>query len=421
MSRNIITALDVGSSTVATVVAEKRKGDERLRILGIGIAPALGVRRGAVVDLEDAISSIRASVQEARRSSGYHIKSSWLAVGGSHVSVASSRGVVAVSRADGEISREDVRRAIAAAEAFIPKNANKEILHMIPRDFKVDHESGIKDPVGMHGIRLEADVLMIECSLPFLKNLFKCVEAAGVRIDDYVFGPLAASEAVLTKRQKELGVLLLDIGGGTASFMVFEEGVPIHAGVIPIGGKHITNDVAIGFRTHVDSAENIKVALGSCVPGEVPKRDTVRLVDFAPADIPAAVVSDDHAGVYARRELAEIVEARLRDIFELVQKELKKINRTQLLPAGIILTGGSSLLPGIVELARREVKLPAETGVPYAFEETVDKKAAPILATSLGLLQWADRQQHEKTLPWVSRFARRTERTWLKWMKSLLP
>ncbi|OGZ98433.1 MAG: cell division protein FtsA [Candidatus Sungbacteria bacterium RIFCSPHIGHO2_02_FULL_47_11] len=421
LSRNIITALDVGSSTVTTVVAERRKGEERPRILGIGIAPSFGVRRGAVVDLEDAISSIRASVHEARRSSGYHIKSAWLAVGGSHVSVASSRGVVAVSRADGEISHEDVRRAIAAAEAFIPKNANKEILHMIPRDFKVDHEAGIKDPVGMHGIRLEADVLIIECSIPFLKNLFKCVEAAGLRIDDYVFGPLAASEAALTKRQKELGVFLLDIGGGTASFMVFEEGVPIHAGVIPLGGKHITNDVAIGFRTHVDSAENIKVALGSCMPGEISKRDTVRIADFAPADIPEAVVSDDYAGVYTRRELAEIIEARLRDIFELVQKELKKINRTQLLPAGLVLTGGSSLVPGIVEFARREVKLPVDLGVPYVFEEAIDKKTAPVLVTCLGLLQWADKQQHEKGLPWLSRFTRKTERMWLRWVKSLLP
>lgn len=320
LSRNIITALDVGTSTVQTVVAEKRRGEENLKILGVGIVPAHGIRRGAVIDIEDATLSIRRSIEEAKRSSGIPIKSVWLALGGSHVSVSSSRGVVAVSRADGEISPEDVRRAITAAESFIPKNPNKEIIHMIPRDFKVDNEVGIKDPVGMHGVRLEVDTLIIECSTPFLKNILKCANLAGLKVEDYVFAPYAASEAVLTKRQKELGVMLLDIGGGTASFIVFEEGVPIHAGVIPIGGNHITNDIAIGLRTHVDVAEQIKLAFGSCLPSGAPKRDSIRLADFIEGD----------EGSYSRKELAEIMEARLRDIFELVQKELKKINRAVL-------------------------------------------------------------------------------------------
>jgi cell division protein FtsA len=417
--RNIITALDVGSSTITTVVAEKKRGDENLHILGIGIAPSAGIRRGIVVDLEDSISSIRESITEARRASGYPIKSAWLAIGGTHVSVASSRGVVAVSRADGEISHEDVRRAIAAAETFIPKNPNKELLHMMPRDFKVDHESGIKDPVGMHGVRLEADVLIFECSASFLKNLLKCVESAGLHVEDYVFGPLAASEAVLTKRQKELGVLLLDIGGGTASFIVFEEGVPLHAGVVPIGGKHITNDVAIGFRTHVDNAEDIKIALGSCLPGEVPKRDVVRLADFVSKDIPEAVDVADQ--VYARRELAEIIEARLRDIFELVQKELKKINRAQLLPAGVVLVGGSALIPGIIDLTKREIKLPAELGIPYAFAQVTDKNIAPLLATSFGLIQWADTRGGRSGFSLMKGFTHSGQSSLIKWFKSLLP
>ena len=267
------------------MVAEKQRGESNLRILGIGIAPSSGVRRGVIVDLEDAAGAIRQSVQAAERTSGLNLKSVCVAVGGSHISVGYSKGVVAVSRADGEISPEDVRRAIAAAEPFVTRNPNKSILHMIPRDFKVDNEAGVKDPIGMHGVRLEVDTLIIECSASFLKNLFKCVEASGLSVRDYVFAPLAASYAILNKRQRELGVMLLDIGGGVASFIVFEEGVPMHAGVVPIGGNLITNDVAIGFRTHVDVAERIKLAYGSCLPNELPKRESIRLAEFIPEEI----------------------------------------------------------------------------------------------------------------------------------------
>lgn len=411
MPRNIITALDVGTSTVQTVVAEKKRGEEGLRVLGIGLAPSSGVRRGVVVDLEDATSAIRRSAAEAQRVSNVPVRSVWLALGGSHISVSSSRGVVAVSRADGEISPEDVRRAIAAAETFVPKNPNKEIVHMIPRDFKVDHESGIKDPVGMHGVRLEVDTMIIECSSPFLKNLFKCVEGAGLKVEDYVFSPLAAAEAVLSKRQKELGVMLLDIGGGTASFVVFEEGVPIHAGVLPLGGNHITNDVAIGFRTRVDIAEQVKLTYGSCLPGDAPKRDNIRLAEF----------NQQETAQYSRRELAEIVEARLRDIFELLQKELKKIDRAELLPAGVVLTGGSSLLPGLTELTKREMKLPVEVGMPQEFLGSVEEGVAPSLAVSLGILKWADLNAKVPGPGWGGHLVRMEKSSFIRWLKSLLP
>ena len=411
MPRNIITALDVGTSTVQTVVAERKKGNGGLRILGMGIAPSYGLRRGVVVDLGETIASIRSSVEEARKSSAVPIKSVWLAIGGSHVSVTSSRGVVAVSRADGEISSEDARRAIAAAETFIPKNPNKEILHIIPRDFKVDNESGIKDPVGMHGVRLEVDALIIECGTPFLKNLFKCVESSGLHVEDYVFSALAASEAVLTKRQKELGVVLLDLGGGTSSFIVHEEGVPVHAGVLPIGGGHITGDVAIGFRTNPDAAERIKVAYGSCLPAEAGKREVVRLAEYVEGD----------AASYSRKELAEIVEARLKDVFELLHKELKKIDRVELLPAGVVLVGGSSLLPGMVELTKREVRLPVELGKPVDFLEALDESIAPSFATVLGVLKWAEAKRNESGYRWSASLAGSHNPAWLRWIRSLLP
>lgn len=410
MPRNIITSLDIGTSTVQTVVAERKKGSGTFRILGIGVAPSRGVRRGLIVDMGDAMASIRQSVEEAKKSAGVPVKSAWLAVDGSYITVASSRGVVAVSRADGEISREDTNRALDAAEQFLPKNPNRGILHLVPRDYKVDSESGIKNPVGMHGIRLEVDALVIEYSIPALKTLLKCVEGAGTRVEDYVFAPFAAAEAVLSKRQKELGVMLLDIGGGTSSFIVYEEGVPIHAGVIPIGGNHITNDIAIGFKTQVDIAEEIKNVYGSCLPSEMSKREIIRLAEFV----------EGEESVYSRKELAGIVEARLCDIFELIGKELKKIGRTELLPAGIILIGGTALIPGIKELARREVKLPSELGSPEEFMSALSPESAPSFATACGTIKWAAARLEEPSFRWWGGGIS-GRNPLFRWLRSLLP
>lgn len=422
MARNIIAALDIGTSTVETVIAETLRGEDAPRVLGVGIVPSSGVRKGIVIDLGEVMASIRRSVEEARKASGVSVRSVWLAVGGSHVSVSSSKGVVAVSRADGEISPEDVRRVINAAESFVAKNPNKELLHIIPRDFRVDNESGIKDPVGMHGVRLEVDTLIVECSAPFLKNILKCVEGAGFIVEDYVFSPLAASRAVLTKRQKELGVMLLDIGGGTASFVVYEEGVPLHAGVVPIGGGNITNDIAIGFRTHVDVAEQIKKAYGSCLHDAFTKRDTIRMAEFLSEDHMMLQGKTAEAGSYSRRELAEMVSLRLQDLFEVLQKELKKVGRSGLLPAGVILVGGTSLLPGLAEVTKRELKLPVEYGRPQDFFDGIDEKIAPSFATALGLVQWAHGKTHEpEEATFTSKMLRAREHPFMKWLRSLLP
>ncbi|MBI3273761.1 MAG: cell division protein FtsA [Candidatus Colwellbacteria bacterium] len=423
MTRAIITALDIGTSTVQTVVAEKKKGEEGLRILGIGMASAAGIRRGAVADQGDAMLSIRKAVDEARKSSGVPIKNVSLSVGGAQISVSSSRGVVAVSRADGEISPEDVRRSITAAESFVTRNPNKEIVHIIPRDFKIDNENGIKDPIGMHGVRLEVDSLIIENSVSSLKNLFKCVEGAGLKINDYLFSPLAASHAVLSKRQKELGVMLLDIGGGTASFMVFEEGVPIHAGVIPIGGAQVTNDIAIGLRVHVDAAERIKIAHGSCLPESLSKRETIKLADFAQKEIFGDSASQNHEllGSFPRFQLAEIIEARLQDLFELLQKELKKIGRAELLPAGVVLVGGSATIPGIVELTKREMKLPVEIGVCREYQHAVDERLASAFSTVFGVLIFADTKSNGVANQWEKHLSHFQHSPFLKWLQSFLP
>lgn len=409
--RSIIVALDIGTTTIQTVVAERAPEGEKLRILGVGIAPSAGVRRGAVVDIPEAASAVRKSADAAGRASGVAVKSVWVAVDGSHVTVSSQRGVVAVSRADQEISPEDVRRALAAAETFVPKNQNKEIIHMIPRDFKVDREAGIKDPVGMHGVRLEVDALIIECSASYLKNMFKCVEAARLGVEDYVFAPLAAAEAVLTKRQKELGVVLVDIGGGSSSFVVYEEGVPMHAGVVPIGGNHITGDIAIGLRTHIDIAEEIKRSYGACLAAALPRKDTVRLAEFMP----------ESEETYSRRELVEIISARLQDLFELLQKELRKVNRVRLLPAGVVLVGGSSLIPGMVALTRAEMGLPAEQGMPSSFEPIPDETQGPPLAAALGVARWASSRSSHAPSQWNEYVSHISSHPWLKWLRSFLP
>lgn len=410
--RDIITALDVGTAMVQTVVAERVPDRDALQILGIGVAPSAGVRRGAVIDVDDAGAAIRQSVAQARKTAGVAIKSVWVGVDGAHVSSASVRGVVAVSRADQEIAPEDVQRALAAAESFIPKNRNKEALHIIPREFRVDNEPGVRDPIGMHGVRLEAEALVIECASVHLRSLFKAVESAGLRVADYVFSPLAAAETVLSRRQKELGVILLDIGGGVSSFIVFEEGVPVHAGVIPIGGNHITGDVAIGFRTHMDVAEQIKLAYGTCMVADLPKRDSIRLAEFIP----------DQEEVFSRRTLTEIVEARLQDLFELLQKELRRINRVRLLPGGVVLVGGSSLIPGILPLTKRELGLPVEQGVVQGFLPVLDEARGPHLTAALGVARWAAVKRRGPESGWARHIPYAGGQVWfIRWLKSLLP
>ncbi|TSC68173.1 MAG: Cell division protein ftsA [Parcubacteria group bacterium Gr01-1014_66] len=396
-----------------TVIAEPREDKHAPRILGVGVAPSAGMRRGIIVDVEDAKDAIRFSFAEAQKNAGVTLRSVWVGLEGIGASVSSSKGIVAVSRADGEIVPEDVRRAIAAAETFMPRAQNKEILHLIPREFRVDQESGVSDPVGMHGVRLEADTLIIEYPAALLKNVLKCVEEAGARVENYVFSPLASAEILLSRRQKELGVMVLDIGGGTASFIVFDEGFPLHAGVLPIGGTQITNDLAIGLRTHVDIAERIKCVYGSCLPESFGKKEVIKLAEFIPQE----------TALVARRELAEMVEARLGDIFELLQKELKKVNRKQLLPGGVILTGGSSLIPGLVELTKRELGLPVELGTVSLQEGYgVDSDMFPFLTTAFGIVAWADASLKGSVRGSLYDRARYfTSSNVMRWLKSFLP
>lgn len=322
--------LDVGSSNVRAVILQKFKEEERPRVMGVGLVPSFGIRRGIVADVEETIRSIGGAVKNAERTSGIPVARAVVSVGGSHIRYQESQGVVAIGRADGEITAEDVMRSLTAAET-ISLPSNTEIIHVMPRSFTVDDQKDVKDPVGMNGIRLEVNAMLILGTIPVMKNLTKCVYQAGVEIDDIVFSGLAASRAALNKRQKELGVILVDMGGGTTNFSVYEEGELVQIGVIPIGGGHITNDVAIGLRTSIDVAEKVKMNYGSALPNEINKKDQINLAE----------IDQNEEGDVSRHHVAEIIEARLEEIFTLIDKELRKTGRSGMLPAGAILVGGS--------------------------------------------------------------------------------
>ncbi|TSC53632.1 MAG: cell division protein FtsA [Parcubacteria group bacterium LiPW_39] len=369
----IIVGLDVGTCHIRVVAAQIREG-ALPQILGVGKAVSGGMRKGVVVDMEEVVKNIKEAVQMAERISGAKIEDVFVNIGGSHVSCRSSRGVIAVSRADGEISEEDKQRAISAAKA-VSIQPNREILHVLPRRFIVDSQEAIKDPVGMQGVRLEVDALIVEGATPFIKNLIKCVHEADLDENGLLLSPLADSQAVLNKRQKELGVLLLDFGGGTSGLVVYEEGDIMHCQILPVGSTHITNDIAIGLRIPIETAEKIKLEYGSALPDTVGKKETIDLTKLGEPE-----------GQVSRYQVAEIIEARVSEILDLVHKELKKIDRAGLLPAGIVLVGGGAKLPGLVELTKEKLKLPVQIGMPEGLEGVADQINDPTFATVCGLI-----------------------------------
>lgn len=395
-SYEILVGLDVGTTAIRVVIGKKDVPGQPPSIIGVGEARAQGIRRGMIVDIEEAVSSISQALEKSERMTGIPIDHAVVSVNGGHVSCLESHGVIAVSRADGEITENDIVRVIDASQAIqIP--TNREILHVIPKEFIVDGQDGIKDPVGMTGIRLEADSQIIEASIPFIKNLTKCVMQAGIDVDDLVLAPLATAQAVLTKRQKELGVVLIEMGGGTTGLVVFEEGELLHAAILPIGSDHITNDLAIGLRCAVDVAELVKLEYGAAQPGGVKKDEEINL----------GKIQKGEEGKISRHHVAEIIEARLEEIFELVNKTLKSIGRDGQLPAGAILTGGGAKLRGITELAKKELRLPVQIGFPQNISTIIDRVDDPAYATAVGLVLWANDFLAQNPKAGLSRFAKK--------------
>lgn len=411
MADNTICSIDIGSHSVYTIVARK-KDDLLPQIIGVGFAKSSGIRQGVIVDSEEARAAISESVRTAERVSAVKISRAVVSIGGRHISAVPSKGVIAVSRADGEISADDIDRVISEAKTFALPN-NREIIHVIPREFIVDGDGGIKDPLGMRGVRFEVDSLVVSGASMYIKNLISVLNDMGIEVEEITLDALASSKATLSKRQKELGVVCLDIGGGTTGVTVYEEGDLIQTSVVPLGGAHITNDLAIGLRIPVDVAENIKLEYGSAITSEVGKRD---IIDLSYID------SSEHGNIF-RREVCVIMEARLSEIFELANKELKKIGKEAFLPGGVVLVGGCAKIPHVVDLAKQKMRLPVQIGFPREVTGIVERVDDPSYATALGLIFLAmeeRRDARESFMPAIPSL-NNSVRQMQKWFRAFLP
>jgi len=377
---NLLAGLDIGSTTIRLAVAQPTDA-QSLSVVGLAEVPSEGINRGVVTSIEDAVTAISSCLEKAERMLGVPVEHVLVSINGNHIVSQASRGVIAVSKPNGEIGEDDVTRVVEAAQA-VAVPPNYEIIHVLPRSYSVDNQPGIKDPIGMTGVRLEVEAQIIQGQSAQIKNLTKCVYRTGVDIDDLVLGVLANAEAVVSKRQKELGVAVVNIGGSTTSLLVCEEGDPMHAVVLPVGSGHITNDIAICLRTSIDVAERLKIDYGQAIPEEINKREEIDLGDFS-----------NEEGRVSRKQVAEIIEARLEDIFDLIDKELNRIGRSGKLPAGVVLTGGGAKLPGLLELAKKKFRLPASLGYALDVASPLEKVNDIAFTTAIGLLRWSVNQQ----------------------------
>jgi cell division protein FtsA len=376
-----LVGLDVGTSNVCAVVAESLD-EGGLDIVGIGMAESRGIKRGVVVNLEAAVDSIKKAIEEAELMAGIEVDSVHLALSGPHIKGFNSRGVVAVAGKNREIMREDVRRAIDAAKA-VALPTGREILHVLPQDFVVDEQDGIGAPVGMTGARLEVNVHVVTGTVSSTQNIVACVNRAGVTVADMAIEQLAAAEAVLTADEKELGVALVDIGGGTADLAIFERGSLWHTGVVAVGGDHFTSDIAVGLRTPIPDAEKVKRKHGCALSSMVDEDDTIEV----------ASVGGRKPRLMPRRILSEILQPRAEEIFHLVWDEIRRAGYEQSLNSGIVLTGGGSILEGMPEIAEQIFDLPIRRGFPGGVGGLADHVNSPTFATPVGLVLYAHRNR----------------------------
>ena len=376
MQERVIVGIDVGTTKICVLVGELDR-DGKLNIVGVGTCPSQGLRRGVVVNIEETVTSIAAALDRAERLSGKKITSAYVGIAGSHIESENSKGFVAISPSHRDIVQNDISRAIEVARAIaIP--ANREVIHVIPRGYVVDGQEGIKNPIGMSGFRLEVETHIITGAVSSINNLIKCVHKAQVEIEDLVLEPLASSEAVLADGETDLGVALVDIGGGTTDIAVFTDGAIWQSVVLPIGGNHVTNDIAIGLRLPFAVAEELKITYGHCDPAAIDDDDMIDLSQFMP----------DCNDLVPRKLLAEIIQARVEELFSMVHEEIKKAGYDGLLPAGLVVTGGCAELPGIINLAGQTLDLPARIGSPLGLHGLADSISRPAYATAVGLLLW---------------------------------
>ncbi len=379
--KNLIVGLDIGTSKIAAIVGEV-SADGEIEIIGIGHHRSRGLKKGVVVNIESTVQSIQRAVEEAELMAGCQIKSVYTGIAGSHIASLNSHGIVAIR--DKEVTSGDVDRVIDAARAVaIP--ADQRILHILPQEFIIDTQEGIREPIGMSGVRLEARVHMVTGAVSAAQNIIKCVRRCGLEVDDVILEQLASSQAVLTEDEKDLGVAIVDIGGGTTDIAVFKDGAIRHTAVIPIAGDQVTNDIAVALRTPTQHAEEIKIKY-ACALAQLASADET-------IEVPS--VGERPPRRLARQTLAEVVEPRYEELLTLVQAELRRSGFEDLIAAGIVVTGGSSKMEGLVDLAEEIFHMPVRLGVPHIVTGLVDVVRNPIYSTGVGLLQFGYRNTSE--------------------------
>ncbi len=383
----LIVGLDVGTTKICAVIGAPKR-DGRLDIVGVGNAPSRGLRRGVVVNIDATVEAIKHAVAEAEQMAGAEVARVYAGVAGGHIRSLNSRGVVAVSSREREVTAADVERAVEAARAInVPQD--REIIHVLPQTFMVDDADGVREPIGMSGVRLEVEVHIITAAVTSIQNVVRSVNRAGLAVQDVVLEPIASAEAVLFPDEKELGIVLIDIGGGTTDMALFRDGAVWHTAVLPLGGDHITNDVAVGLRTPMSDAESLKKRYGCALTAMVAAEETV--------DVPS--VGGRKPRQLSRQVLSEIIQPRVEEIFTLVARELTKSGFSDAATAGVVVTGGSSIMEGVPELAEAVFDQPVRRGVPAAVGGLADIVRSPIYATGVGLALYGARRQSSGAPP----------------------
>lgn len=411
----IVVGIDIGTTKVCTLVG-RVEDDKTIRILGVGIEPSEGIRKGIVVDLAAASRAIKRSVEKAESTSSLEITTAFVSLAGAHVSSVNSRGAAGIP--SGIIDIHDLARALEQAQAIaIPHD--REIIHVIQRGITVDGQEGVKSPVGMHGYKLEVETHIITAASATVDNIRQCVNAAGVEIQQFVLNPLASAEVVLTEQEREMGVAVCDIGGGTTDLAIYVNGDVWHTMVLAVGGNHVTQDIAHGLRLSISQAEEVKKQQGHAMRSAIGSEEYFLMRPFG----------EDKDVRINRQDLAHIIEARVEETFDLILQEIKRSGYDGLLPAGVVLTGGTSALPGISRVANEVLGMPVRTGQPQNLKGLVDKLNSPMYSTSFGLLQWAI-SMHDHQVAVSSGVKRRGKNrneknagldTVKNWMKRLLP
>jgi cell division protein FtsA len=382
MKRTKIAAIDVGTTKVCTIMGDVDT-EGGLRILGVGVAPSQGLQKGLVVNVNEAKQAIRESIRKAERTAGYKLESAYVGVTGRHISSVNNRGVIAITRNDQLVRSSDLKRVLQVARSVKIPSEHK-VLHIIPRTYAVDGQEGVKNPVGMHGFRLDVEAHIITAAVTSVQNLTKCIRGLGIEIDDLVMEPLASAEAVLSEEERVDGVMLADIGGGTTDIAVLRDDTIWHTSVLPVAGHLVTRDISVGLGLSLDLAEQMKKQYGNVTPSQEIKIDDDR-----------TLTEDGHSVSY--RDLSEIIRIRVEELIRLIVMELPRTDYAKFIPAGLVLTGGSANLPGIAELAQEITHMPVRVGEPVSLYGVSDTLHDPAYATSVGLLLWKMRNKGVQT------------------------